>query len=89
MSKTKSLFFVLCLVLALSVTANSFKSSSPIWITSNFMRAGFENVITTLTGSDYDPIYTFTFSSALPGVPNLAYGIKQYRGIFSLIFFRY
>jgi hypothetical protein len=33
-----------------------------------------------LTGSAIDPIHTFTFSSALPGIPNLAYGIKEYKG---------
>ena len=26
------------------------------------------------------PTYTFTFSSPLPGIPNLAYGIKDYEG---------
>ncbi len=46
------------------------------------MRAGNEDVISQLTGQAIDPIYTFTFSSALPGVPNLAYGIRRYRGIF-------
>lgn len=44
------------------------------------MRAGDENVVKELTGSDYDPIWTFHFSSALPGIPSLAYGIKKYRG---------
>jgi hypothetical protein len=37
-------------------------------------------VISTLTGNTSTPTYTFTFSSALSGVPNLAYGIKNYRG---------
>jgi hypothetical protein len=37
-------------------------------------------VIHELTGEAIDPIYTFTFSSALPDVPNLAYGIRRYRG---------
>ena len=44
------------------------------------MRAGSQDVIATATGSSIDPIFTFTFSSPLPGVPNLAYGIRRYRG---------
>ena len=76
----KSLLLAITLLLTLSFRASSFTTSDPVWLTSSFMRAGFENVIKTLTGSSYDPIYTFTFSSALPDIPNLAYGIKQYRG---------
>ena len=37
-------------------------------------------MINTLTGSDKTPEYTFTFSSPLPGVPKLAYGVKNYKG---------
>ena len=59
---------------------NAETSVAPIWLTSNYMRAGNENVIKELTGEAIDPIYTFTFSSALPGIPNLAYGIRRYRG---------
>ena len=46
------------------------------------MRAGQEDVITTFTGSSQSPFasYTFTYSSALPGIPYLAYGIQKYRG---------
>ena len=61
---------------------SGYDSVKPVWLTSNYMRAGNENVISQLTGQAIDPIYTFTFSSALPGVPNLAYGIRRYRGIF-------
>ena len=51
-------------------------------MTSPYFRAGYEAVISSFTGSSQYPFasYTFTFSSALPGVPNLAYGIKKYRG---------
>ena len=56
-------------------------SVPPTWLTSPFLRAGYENVITSITGSNVPSTsYIFTFSSALPGIPNLAYGIKNYRG---------
>ena len=65
------------------VTTNkSFVATDPEWVTSPFFRAGDESVISTLTGNDKKPTHTFTYSSALPGVPNLAYGIKRYRGGF-------
>jgi hypothetical protein len=59
----------------------NYTTSSPQWLTSSYFRAGNEAVIQTLTGNNTTPTYTFTFSSALPGLPNLAYGIKNYRGI--------
>ena len=52
----------------------------PVWVTSDYFRAGNEAVINSLTGSSVTPMYTFTFSSALPGIPNLGYGIKNYEG---------
>ena len=60
----------------------SYTSNAPTWLTSPFFRAGQEEVISTFTGSSQYPFrsYTFTYSSALPGVPNLAYGIQKYRG---------
>lgn len=63
----------------------NYTTSQPRWLSSPFFRAGNEAVIKTLTGKDKTPTYTFTFSSALPGLPSLAYGIKNYRGIFNLI----
>lgn len=72
----KVLLTLFCLVKVMF----SYLSAAPVWLTSNFFRAGNEDVIATLTGSDKTPEYTFTFSSALPGVPNLAYGIKNYIG---------
>ncbi len=63
----------------------NYTTSQPQWLSSPFFRAGNEAVISTLTGKDKTPTYTFTFSSALPGLPSLAYGIKNYRGIFNLI----
>lgn len=59
----------------------NYTTAEPQWLTSPFFRAGNEAVIRTLTGNNTTPTYTFTFSSALPGLPNLAYGIKNYRGI--------
>ena len=71
--------YVLMLTLVLRV-CSGYISEPPVWLTSPYFRAGNEDVIATLTGSDSTPTYTFTFSSALPGVPNLAYGIKNYIG---------
>ena len=59
---------------------NHFGAEPPQWLTSTYFRAGNEDVIATLTGNKSTPTYTFTFSSPLPGVPNLAYGIKDYEG---------
>jgi hypothetical protein len=60
----------------------NYTTSSPTWLTSSFFRAGYEQVITSLTGSSQFPFaaYTFTYSSPLTGTPSLAYGIKKYRG---------
>ena len=71
------LIFLLCIF---PQFINAETSVAALWLTSNYMRAGNENVIKELTGEAIDPIYTFTFSSALPGIPNLAYGIRRYRG---------
>jgi hypothetical protein len=57
----------------------------PTWITSPLVRAGNRNIISTLTGNASTPTFTFTFSSPLPGVPYLGYGIKAYEGSFYLI----
>ena len=53
---------------------------APIWVTSDYFRAGNQNVISNLTGSSAvpAPTYTFTFTSPLSGVPELGYGIKNY-----------
>jgi hypothetical protein len=59
----------------------NYTTSDPTWLTNHYFRAGYEVVISSFTGSSVPSTdYTFTFSSALPGIPNLAYGIKQYRG---------
>lgn len=65
----------------------NYTSSEPTWLTSPFFRAGYEDVIKVYTGSNVPSTdYTFTFSSALPGVPYLAYGIKRYRGTYTSLF---
>lgn len=78
--KDLKIVFLLFLLFIFPQFTNAETSVAPIWLTSNYMRAGNENVIKELTGEAIDPIYTFTFSSALPGIPNLAYGIRRYRG---------
>ena len=82
------ILFLIILFSLITLTSQTYISAVPIWLTSKFMRAGNEDVIKELTGEAIDPIYTFTFSSALPGIPNLAYGIRRYRGTF-LYDFRY
>ena len=57
---------------------------APTWLSSPYFRAGNNKVINKNTGNSSTPTYTFTFSSALTGIPNLAYGVKNYRGIFLL-----
>lgn len=52
----------------------------PLWVTSNYIRAGNQNLFNVLTGSGVLNTYSFTFSSNLSGVPNLGYGIKAYEG---------
>ena len=71
---------MLLILLCLLKVTFSYLAAAPEWLTSDFFRAGNEDVIATLTGSDKTPEYTFTFSSPLPGVPSLAYGIKNYEG---------
>jgi hypothetical protein len=79
MNKLISLTLIFSILLGIS---SAYKSVGPMWLTSSYMRAGNQDVISTKTGSSVDPIYVFTFSSPLPGVPNLAYGIRGYRGNF-------
>lgn len=75
---------IICSLYFLGAQLVAAVTNDPIWSTSNYFRAGNENVINTVTGSDQTPTYTFTFSSALSGVPNLGYGIKKYEGKFKL-----
>ena len=73
-----NIFIFLCIIVV--TFGNNYLTSSPTWITSDYFRAGYQTVITTLTGSSALPQYTFTFSSPCVGVPSLGYGIKNYRG---------
>jgi hypothetical protein len=61
-------------------STKTYASVPPTWLTSPYFRAGHQAVIQTLTGNNQTPTFTFTFSSALTGSPDLAYGIKNYRG---------
>jgi hypothetical protein len=71
----------LTFLLTFFTTAHSaYNSTSPTWLTSPYFRAGNNRVITTKTSAGQQTYYTFTFSSALSGIPNLAYGVKNYRG---------
>ena len=66
--------------LQLITLANAYQTALPVWLTSPLFRAGNNAVISNFTGSATNPQYTFTFSTALSDIPNLAYGIKGYRG---------
>ena len=72
--------FIICSLYFLAIQLAAAVTNEPVWSTSAYFRAGNEYVISTKTGSDQTPQYTFTFSSALSGVPNLGYGIKNYEG---------
>jgi hypothetical protein len=74
------IFFISIVLFFIETT--SYTATSPTWLTSAYFRAGNENVIIKKTGNNTTPTYTFTFSSALSGTPNLAYGVKNYRGNF-------
>ena len=52
----------------------------PAWIKSDYFRAGYEDVIDSFTDENTNPVpsYTFTFTSALSGLPELGYGIKSF-----------
>ena len=58
----------------------SFTSTQPAWLTSQYFQAGTELIFDTLTGNDQNPEYITTFSHSFTGTPQLAYGIKNYRG---------
>ena len=72
--------FVLIVVTLCCQLVSAYTTDLPIWVTSPLFRAGHNAVISSFTGSGTNPQYIFTFSSPLSGVPNLAYGIKGYRG---------
>lgn len=72
--------YLLLFLIFLPHTIRSLYTVQPTWITSPLVRAGNRNIISTLTGNNVTPTFTFTFSSPLPGVPYLGYGIKAYEG---------
>jgi hypothetical protein len=53
---------------------------APTWITSTYVKASSNSIISTLTGNSSTPSATLTFSSAFSAAPNLAYGILNYEG---------
>lgn len=74
------MMYLLLFLIFLPHTIRSLYTVQPTWITSPLVRAGNRNIISTLTGNNVTPTFTFTFSSPLPGVPYLGYGIKAYEG---------
>jgi hypothetical protein len=52
----------------------------PTWITNSMVQAGNNRIISTLTGNSVTPTYTFNFGFAFTNLPNLGYGIKEYKG---------
>ena len=80
----KEFFNFLLLNVICLIEVNSYTSVSPTWLTSSYFRAGNQIIISSATGNSSKPSFVFTFSSALSGIPNLAYGIKNYRGNLNL-----
>lgn len=78
----RKMLFSLILFAYMLYLSVCYATSAPTWITSPYFRSGNNRVINRNTGNNTTPTYTFTFSSALTGIPNLAYGVKSYRGIF-------
>jgi len=74
------LLLSLSLYLHIITQIYAYNTVTPVWLSSPLFRAGNNAVITNYTGASSLPQYTFTFSTALSGIPNLAYGIKGYRG---------
>lgn len=59
---------------------------APIWVTSPYLKAGSNNIITVLTGSSATPRATIPFTGpAFTSIPNLGYGASTYRGIFFMM----
>ena len=77
-----TMLFQVFLVYQTIIHTVSIYTTPPVWVTSNYVRAGNENVIAVLTNQTTTPIpnHNFTFSSPLTGTPNLGYGIKAYEG---------
>ena len=76
----KEFFKFLLLNVICLIGVYSYTSVSPTWLTSSYFRAGNQIIISSATGNSSKPAFVFTFSSALSGIPNLAYGLKDYRG---------
>ena len=57
----------------------------PTWLTSPFVQAAQNDVLSTLTGSSSTPTATLTFPNAFISTPNLAFGIINYIGTFGFI----
>jgi hypothetical protein len=80
-NKMKQISVLLTFFFTFFTTIHSaYNSTGPTWLPSPYFRAGNNRVITTKTAAGQQTYYTFTFSSALSGIPNLAYGVKNYRG---------
>lgn len=55
---------------------------APIWVTSPYLKAGFNNIIAVQTGNTSTPTATIPFTGvAFTNIPNLGYGASTYRGI--------
>ena len=52
----------------------------PTWLTSSYVQADTNTIITTLTGSNSTPTATLNFVTAFSSLPNIGYGIIGYVG---------
>ncbi len=58
----------------------------PIWVTSPYLKAGSNNIITVRTGSSTTPTATIPFTGvAFTNIPNIGYGASTYNGIFFMM----
>lgn len=79
------IFFFHFAIMVLMVKVNGISSELPIWQTSSYFRGSSEGIITTPTGNNTVPSFSFTFLTAFDSTPEIAYGVKRYNGIYMLI----
>ncbi len=61
------------------IDSAAYSTISPTWISSPLFRAGNQRLIFTKTQASTST-YPVPFLTALPSIPNFAYGLKTYAG---------
>lgn len=52
----------------------------PTWVTSSYVQADTNNIITSITGNTATPTATLNFATAFSSLPNIGYGMIGYVG---------